>query len=215
MFKQDKTNLILPVNPTDISINNSAKNDSFRVEGLGEVTIIQSPDPVTLDFEFELPAIYYSACNFYPIDTPKNYYDTLDTMKRSGPVQVIITEKGFSMSMSIEDLSYTEKGGDIGTYNVKIKLKEYIETKARQVSITYNKVYFPPSQPARPSSTTSSSSSNANRTHTVVSGDTLWAIAKKYLGNGARYTEIQKLNASKVPNANLIYPGQVLQIPAS
>lgn len=28
------------------------------------------------------------------------------------------------------------------------------------------------------------------RIHTVAHGDTLWAIAKKYLGNGSRYTEI-------------------------
>lgn len=208
MFRQGSTNLKLPVNPTDISIGNSAKNDSFRVEGLGEVTIIQSPDPITLDFDFELPAIYYSACSYYPIDTPKNYYDTLDSMKKKGPVQVIITEKNFSLLMSIEDLSYTESGGDIGTYNVKIKLKEYIETKARQVSISYKKVYFPPSKPARPSSPTPK-----NRTHTVVSGDTLWGIAVKYLGNGSRYPEIHKLNSDKISNPNLIYPGQVLQIP--
>ena len=32
------------------------------------------------------------------------------------------------------------------------------------------------------------------RVHTVVHGDTLWTIAQKYLGKGARYTEIVKLN---------------------
>ncbi len=48
------------------------------------------------------------------------------------------------------------------------------------------------------------------RVHTVVHGDTLWAIAKKYLGNGARYTEIVKLNALK---SNVIYSGMKLKIP--
>lgn len=49
------------------------------------------------------------------------------------------------------------------------------------------------------------------RTHTVVSGDTLWAIAEKYLGDGNRYGEIAKLN--NIPNPDLINVGQVITIP--
>lgn len=48
------------------------------------------------------------------------------------------------------------------------------------------------------------------RVHTVVHGDTLWAIAQKYLGKGARYTEIVKLNDLK---SNVIYSGMKLKIP--
>ncbi len=48
------------------------------------------------------------------------------------------------------------------------------------------------------------------RIHTVVHGDTLWAIAKKYLGNGSRYTEIVSLNGLK---SNVIYSGMKLKIP--
>ena len=49
-------------------------------------------------------------------------------------------------------------------------------------------------------------------THTVKKGDTLWSIAKKYLGDGNRYKEIQRANALK---DTLIYPGTVIQIPTS
>lgn len=48
------------------------------------------------------------------------------------------------------------------------------------------------------------------RIHTVVKGDTLWDIAKKYLGNGARYPEIKELNNLK---SNVIYSGWKLKIP--
>ena len=48
------------------------------------------------------------------------------------------------------------------------------------------------------------------RIHTVVHGDTLWAIAKKYLGNGSRYKEIVSLNGLK---SNVIYSGIKLKIP--
>ncbi|NLL81863.1 MAG: LysM peptidoglycan-binding domain-containing protein [Tissierellia bacterium] len=51
-------------------------------------------------------------------------------------------------------------------------------------------------------------------TYTVVKGDSLWKIARKYLGKGARYTEIFELNKDKISNPNYIYPSQVLVMPA-
>ena len=43
--------------------------------------------------------------------------------------------------------------------------------------------------------------------YTVRKGDTLWGIAKRYLGNGALYPKIAAWN--NISNPNLIYPGQV------
>ncbi len=48
------------------------------------------------------------------------------------------------------------------------------------------------------------------RVHTVVKGDTLWDIAKKYLGNGSRHPEIKELNNL---SSNVIYSGWKLKIP--
>jgi LysM repeat protein len=49
------------------------------------------------------------------------------------------------------------------------------------------------------------------RTYTVVSGDTLWAIAERFYGDGSKYQRIA--DASGVSNPDLIHPGQVLTIP--
>lgn len=46
--------------------------------------------------------------------------------------------------------------------------------------------------------------------HTVRKGESLWAIAQKYLGSGRRYKEIKSLNSLK---SDIIYVGQVLKIP--
>lgn len=50
----------------------------------------------------------------------------------------------------------------------------------------------------------------ANPVHTVVYGDTLWDIAKKYLGDGKRYAEIVKLNGL---TSTVIHVNQRLKIP--
>jgi nucleoid-associated protein YgaU/GH25 family lysozyme M1 (1,4-beta-N-acetylmuramidase) len=45
----------------------------------------------------------------------------------------------------------------------------------------------------------------------VVQGDTLWRISEKYLGYGPRYEEIMNMNGL---TTDMIYPGQILKIPA-
>ncbi|MFD6858302.1 LysM peptidoglycan-binding domain-containing protein [Rhodococcus sp. NPDC060090] len=51
----------------------------------------------------------------------------------------------------------------------------------------------------------------APRTHTVASGDTLWAIAERFYGDGNQYQRIA--DASGISNPDLIRAGQVLTIP--
>lgn len=51
----------------------------------------------------------------------------------------------------------------------------------------------------------------AARTYTVESGDTLWAIAERFYGDGSKYQVIA--DASGIDNPDLIHPGQVLTIP--
>ena len=50
--------------------------------------------------------------------------------------------------------------------------------------------------------------------YTVVKGDTLSKIAKQYYGNANKYQQIFEANKPMLKDANLIYPGQVLRIPA-
>jgi murein DD-endopeptidase MepM/ murein hydrolase activator NlpD len=52
-----------------------------------------------------------------------------------------------------------------------------------------------------------------DQTYEVVPGDCLWAIAERFMGDGARWTEIFDANSDQISNPNLIYPGQRFQIP--
>ncbi len=49
--------------------------------------------------------------------------------------------------------------------------------------------------------------------HTVKSGDTLSAIAKKTLGSANKYMAIFEANKPMLKHPDKIYPGQVLRIP--
>jgi len=52
------------------------------------------------------------------------------------------------------------------------------------------------------------------QTYTVQAGDTLSAIAKKYLGDADAYPEIFNANRDQLTDPDKIKPGQVLKIPA-
>lgn len=50
--------------------------------------------------------------------------------------------------------------------------------------------------------------------HTVEKGDSLWKIAEKCYQDGSKYPVIFDANTPMIKDADEIYPGQVLRIPA-
>jgi len=68
-----------------------------------------------------------------------------------------------------------------------------------------------PVSPSTPASIPSDVTTTVKKTYTVLSGDTLWGISKKFCGDGSRYTEIA--TANNIKNPNIISVGQVLTIP--
>ena len=50
--------------------------------------------------------------------------------------------------------------------------------------------------------------------YTVQKGDCLWAIARQFLGNGSKYTELFDRNGDILTDATVIIPGQEIIIPA-
>jgi nucleoid-associated protein YgaU len=56
---------------------------------------------------------------------------------------------------------------------------------------------------------------DADETYTVKPGDSMWAIAEKYLGNGADWMKIYEANKELIgKKPDLIHPGYVLKIPS-
>ena len=59
----------------------------------------------------------------------------------------------------------------------------------------------------------SSAVATAERTYTVIEGDTLSGIAKRVYGEANKWRRIYDANRDVIDDPDLIYPGQNLKIP--
>jgi len=197
--------------PEVINIKKGMAIKSVNIQGLGEVVIKQDPTAIVISFSSFFPATPFPGVQFEDLTPPSNLKDKITTWQKSDkPVHFIITGTTINLYFVIEDFTYDERGGDIGTLHYSLTLKEYKEVKARQVKVeaSTRKAALPAETPTR------TDNREQPKTYTVVSGDCLWNIAKKHLGNGSRYMEIYNLNKDIIKNPNLIYPGQVLKLPS-
>jgi hypothetical protein len=55
---------------------------------------------------------------------------------------------------------------------------------------------------------------NLDRRVIVQPGNSLWRISRRFYGEGVRYTVIYQANTDQIRDPNLIYPGQVFDIPS-
>lgn len=58
------------------------------------------------------------------------------------------------------------------------------------------------------------SNAASDQSYTVVAGDSLSKIAKKFYGNANEWRRIFEANKDTIKNPDLIHPGQALRIPA-
>lgn len=210
---QQYTKFRFPVLPEKVKVAYGSNNDKMRVCGVGEVTVIQDSEAASIKFSSFFPKDYFSGCDYRDIPDPLSAVDTIIEMKNSGkPVRFTITGgMNVSMYVTIEKFETEEQGGDLETIHYSISLKEYREVTIRQIKVEVSTKKATISAPVSRTDT----SPSGGQTYTVVKGDCLWNIAKKFYGNGSKYTAIYNANKSVIGgNPNLIYPGQVLTIPA-
>ena len=131
-----------------------------------------------------------------------------DIMKQKQPVRVYITGCDFIRFMTIEGFSYSQNGGDVGSYDYTLSFKEYREIAVRQVQVKNGVLQLPKKTEKRVSTIT------RPKTYTVQKGDLIYTIAKRFYGDIADYRRIYNANKKLIgSNPNRIRAGMVLTLP--
>lgn len=201
----------LPVNPETIEYASPYGLNTVSIASLGDVAIPGERGLKTINFSSFFPRDYNpSYCEYEDFPEPWDWVEQIEAWRDDRRnIRLIITGTPISIPVFVDSFDLEpERAGAPGDIYYTISLTEYRPVKAKQIVETANtgvkstESQRPPSDKQKPKS------------YTVKSGDTLWAIAKTYYGNGSDFKKIYEANKSVIgKDPNLIKPGQKLVIP--
>lgn len=195
--------LTLPVTPPRYPMSAGRAVERLDMAQTGQIALPGLQSLFTGTLEFELPAVPRPYMTAGAVADPAHYISQLTAWSRDANVcRYIVTGTDVNIPVLLGVLEYGESDG---TNDVQCKLPlyeyRYLE-EARAETVTQNagRQTDAGSQPQQADSCT------------VARGDSLWAICKKFYGDGSLAYKLATANGIK--NPNLIYPGQVLTLPA-
>ena len=214
--------VLMPITPSKVKVKINNQNDTLTLINGEEINILKEPGLTDVSFDLLLPQVSYPFTNggAQSADYYLSLFERLKTSKQ--PFQWILNRSMPSgrrlfytnLTVGMEDYQITDDAEEGFDITVTVSLKQYRHYGTKTVTIQPA-----PTQTATPTATVEQPQRETTQapkqsTYTVKSGDCLWNIAKKYLGDGSRYNEIYNLNKDKITNPNLIYAGQVLTLPS-
>lgn len=209
---------ILPVLPEKIEISEAGNNKTYDIINLGEVNILNLPKLTEISFESFFPYQNGPYVSSVLLFEPNFYINKIREWRlKKQKIRFIFTGGPLEINdlFSIENFKVTEEGGEVGDLHYSIDLKRYKHFEAKKVVILpdLSKETNTAVNTVVSTEVTRPVEKQSEKTHTVVSGDTLFLIAKRYLGNGTRWREIYNLNKGIIAIPEKIYPGQVFKLP--
>lgn len=210
---------LLPVAPSKLQLKINGTNKTCTLIGDGEINILKSPKLTDISFDILIPSVKYGFATYKnnKFRSSAHYLETFEKlMVEKKPFQFIVTRtlpngKGLydtNMKVSLEDYTITEDADEGFDCIISVKLKQYRDYGTKTCKITKDKNTKVDKKRSK-----GVNEPSGGTTYTVVKGDCLWNIAKKYYGDGTKYPVIAEANKDKIKTPNLIYPGQVLTIP--
>lgn len=220
-YKMYIAGALMPITPSKVKVKINNQNKTLTLISGEEINILKEAKLTDVSFDVVLPQVPYPFTNG-GAQSADYYLSLFERLKQSKtPFQWILNRSRpdgvalfySNLTVGLEDYQITDDAKDGFDLTVSVKLKQYRAFGTKTVQITPSPA---PSQPAtatvqEPPRETTSAPKAAN--YTVKSGDCLWNIAKKQLGDGSRWKEIYELNKDKIKNPNLIYSGQSLTMP--
>lgn len=206
---------MMPVTPAKLTLKVKNKNTTIDLLDGNTINILKSPGLTDINCTLCFPM-------FGAAHRPDYYLGLLEKYKiEKKTTQFILTRTtpdgkllyDSNLKVSIEDYTIDEeakKGFDV---YVDVALKQYKDYGTQTVTVKTVTENGKEQKVATVKKERETSNAPTTSTHTIKSGDTLWAIAAKYLGSGSRYKEIVEANKDKVSDPNRVPIGTVLKIP--
>ena len=221
-------NILCPVTPSKLQLKIKNQNKTMNLINGDEVNILKKAGLTEISYDLLLPNVKYpfatyGAGRFVDADYFLKEFEEMKVSEkpfrwklfRTMPNGRVLFDN--NMLVTLEDYTIKEDAKEGFDVVVTIKLKQYRHhgTKIIKVSTPTDETEEAVASIEEVRETTNSPEPTEGETvtHTVVSGDSLWNIAKYYYGDGSKYTAIFEANKDKIQNPSLIYEGQVLTIP--
>ena len=206
----------LPITPSEIRMKHKNLNHLVTLVNGGEYNFLSKRGLCEITFNALFPQTKYPY-SVYPNGFKNADYflrklnELKENMKvftftyiRTGQNGKLLFDT--NMYVNLEEYTIVENAENGSDIEVSITLRE-----ASAEAALYENMPNKEDNDKRVSDDEAGKGSSEN-TYTVKSGDTLWYIAKRYLGDGSRYREIYELNKDILKSPSLIYPGQTLRI---
>ncbi|EIS9472654.1 LysM peptidoglycan-binding domain-containing protein [Clostridioides difficile] len=213
--EKEKIDFHFPVNPFDsLSIKKEKRFETVDIVNLGEFDIKKEGEKIReISFKTFLPFQYdASYCRYSELKNPIEVVAMIEKwVDQAEPLRLIITGFGYNGLVTISSFSNTQIAGREEDRDIEITFRTYRELKIETLKKETKSNAKTDLKDNRPNTQSSS------KTYTVTSTDTLWSIAKKFLGKGSRWPEIYNIPENKKvigKNPNVIKKGQKLVIPS-
>ena len=207
--------MLIPIPPQKIPIKYPGQNETATLINGEEINITRPPGLAEISIDVVIPQMDYPCASWDgSVEDAEEFISRLQDLKESGDTfEFIVIRDSFdtNMDVTLEDYKVSDDVKEGLDLVVSITMKE-----ARHYGTKIMNFAIVPEQPIPAAASPEPERPAAQpqvKTYTVKSGDCLWNIAKKQLGDGNRWKEIHNLNLDKISNPNLIHAGLVLVMP--
>lgn len=213
------TRIALPLPPESVKCKAETKFISYNIINVGEVKLPDGEKLTKFSWSGRLPGEsmkhmrMVSAADWR---SPKEIQSIFSVWRNRGKkLRLLVTGTTINHDVYLENYTVDNSGVDTVEYSISFAVAKDIKVYTTAELNIQDTEQVPQTTNDRPETSEAATETPQKTTYTVKKGDSLWAIAKKLLGSGARYTELYEANKSIIgSNPNLIYPGQTFTIPA-